>query len=197
MGTKRTCFETIWEARSTPRKLWRAQKSEFGPKLHGQTVLLGDFFKKMGLRPIIPKIVGRCYLYATLPCPPYRTGPTYATGPHSARVNALGTPRFARDGHCLPARPTRLAALGNPENGSKPGGKWVSKTGGKAVSLNVGQAIYFNQKLNPKQPKKLPRPHNQPKKHAHTCARTHTHARAHAHAHALTHTHTHTHPGTH
>ena len=27
-----------------------------------------------------------CYL----PCPPYRTGPTYATGPRSARVNALG-----------------------------------------------------------------------------------------------------------
>ena len=41
-----------------------------------------------------------CYL----PCPPYRTGPTYATGPRSARVNALGPPRFARDPNCNPNR---------------------------------------------------------------------------------------------
>ena len=67
-------------------------------------MLLGDFEGKIGLRPIFPNIVGRCYLYATLPCPPYRTGPTYATGPRSARVNTLGAPRFARNGHCVPAQ---------------------------------------------------------------------------------------------
>ena len=49
-------------------------------------MLLYCFCGKNGLRPIFPNIVGRCYLHATLPCPPYRTGPTYATSPRSARV---------------------------------------------------------------------------------------------------------------
>ena len=75
---------------------------------------LGDFYGKIGLWPIFPNIVGRCYLYATLPCPPYRTGPTYATGPRSARVNAPGTPRFAH---------TRSATPKTGQKGVKNGSK--------------------------------------------------------------------------
>ena len=53
---------------------------------------------------VLPNIVGRCYLYATLPCPPYITGPTYATGRHSARVNPPTTPR------CAPGNPNPAVA---------------------------------------------------------------------------------------
>ena len=40
--------------------------------------------------PWTPDTVGRWYLYTTLPWTPCRTGTCWATGPHSATVNAAG-----------------------------------------------------------------------------------------------------------
>ena len=52
------------------------------------------FFGKMGLWSIFPNPNPNCWQVlpaCCLPCPPYRTGPTYATGPRIARANGSKT----------------------------------------------------------------------------------------------------------
>ena len=98
--------------------------------------------EKLAFSQFFQMLLAGATCYATLPCPPSRTGPTYATGPHSARGNTLGRPRFARDGHCVPA-PHASPRSATPKTGKQV--KNRSKTDEKECQKKVTKRAKMGQ----------------------------------------------------